>query len=183
MIIPVIPFPLHMTALVVLCVFAATRGSSFPLKLTVLYAALFFLTGYAQEDNYLIENQIKFAALCSFVICHYVMRGPSIRFKKRFCATMILSITFYILMYSLKDLEQDAYLAAQFITSSLTVALSAFEFYLLVAINGTNRSDPLFTKIGRYFIYGWNGFKPDYQAVSPHIWQAGTTNQRQTGRA
>ena len=182
MIIPVIPFPLYMTALVVLCVFAATRGSSFPLKLTVLYAALFFLTGYAQEDSYSIEQEIKFSALCSFVICKYVISGPSIKYKKRFCGTMILSITFYILMYSLKDLEQEAYLAAQFITSSLTVALSAFEFYLLVMINGTNRSDPIFTKIGRLFIHGWNGFRPDYQAVSPSVWQAGTTINRQTER-
>ena len=182
MIIPVIPFPIHMTALVVLCVFAALRGSSFPLKLTVLYAALFFLTGYAQEDSYSIEHQIKFSALCSFVICEYVRRSPSIRFKKRFCATMILSMTFYVLMYLLKDLEQEAYLAAQFITSSLTVALSTVEFLLLVAINGTNRSDPLFTKIGRYFIYGWDGFRPDYKALPDSLWAERAPKERQTER-
>lgn len=183
MIIPVIPFPLHMAALAGLCVFAAARGSSFPLKLTALYAALFYLTGYAEQNPYTLEDQIKFSALCSFVICEYVRRGPSVKYKKRFCATMILSITFYIFMYSLKDLEQEAYLAAQFITSSLTVALSAFEFYLLAKINGTNRSDPLFTKICRHFIYGWNGFRPDYQAVSPSVWQTGTAINRQTGKS
>ena len=182
MIIPVIPFPLHMAALVGLCVFAALRGSSFPLKLTVLYAALFFLTGYAQEDNYLIENQIKFSALCAFALCEYARRGPSIRFIKRFRAIMILSIGSSILMYSLKDLTEDAYLIAQLITSVLTIVFSTTEFLLLVAINGTNRSDPIYTKLGRLLIHGWNGFRPDYQAVPAVFWQAGTKINNQTER-
>ena len=181
-----IPFPLHISALVVLWIFAGIRGGPFPFKLVSLYSAFFILCAGSNElviSGYLDYSvQILAQFITTLFLFELAIQAPRLRYIKRFCAVMILSIASYAFMFiSYVALEGVAYQVAGAVYNAASFALSIAVVWILIGvINGSSRGDTILIRLRDYFTDGLLRFRLHKKALPASIWQARTTNNSRT---
>ena len=167
----IIPYSLHLPALICLVLFAVYRPSPFPLVLTVTYTAFFHLT-HLFEPNGFIQIIIIQSTLASMLLSIGITFGENVRYASRFCLCMLLGILNLILMYSTHNLQNGYFVAAQVFTASLTYTLSIFEFYFLLRMNHDARGARIDTVITNWCLSGLSVFKPSEKSIPLHYWEA-----------
>jgi len=173
-----IPFPIHIFILIGLCIFAAMRGGPFPLKLTLLYAAFFILSSAtyyfidSRNIDYSVQIVTEFALFLG--LFNFASNGPRIKYVKRFCAVMILSMINSIYMFICYiSLVGEAYGISTIIHSSVSFFLYlAVVASLIGVINGSSGDIPILKRLHNYFADAFSSMGSNREALPASIWQA-----------
>jgi len=178
---PEILFPIQCLTIAGLLALAAHRGGSFPLKLTFMYAAFFYLSHFVTislSDEY----QVLVWALFSFILFDYAHKSKRSPYIDMFCLAMILAIINYILLYvSYIALSGNAYEAASHVYTVASVMLSIADIVLLAGvINGTG-STTAYDGLGKYITNGLSRIFAYMEAPQAYDWPQGSTYYREKG--
>lgn len=174
-----IPFPIHIAVLTALWIFAGIRGGPFPFKLVSLYSAFFILCAGSQKlveagsIDYSVQILLQFVT--TLFLFDLAIEAPRLKYIKRFCAIMILSIINYAFMFiSFITFEGIAYDYASNIYSAILFWLSIAVIWILIGvINGSSRGDSIFIGLYRSLYNGFMHFRLHKEALSPSIWEKG----------
>lgn len=169
-------FPLHCLAIAGLVAFAALRGSSFPLKLTSLYAAFFTASAIIAYLEATIELQIVSWFIFSSILFKFCIGTKRRLYIDLFCLLMIFAIMNYTLLYfSYIALSGDAYGVASHLYTVARVLLSIADLVVLVGVINGSSSDRVYTGL---FSFINNGISNAFLFL-----QAPQENQGKTGQA
>lgn len=169
----IIPFPCHIAALSGLVILAAHRRNLFPLVLSFMYAAFFYIVHLSEYYELTLDSQLILSATLAAILFEVAIKSKRREYIKRFCALMFLSILNNMLMLALSSFESGGYyVASQIITAYISATLSLAEFYILMRIiYGTGRGQPVHTILSVYFLAALSNFKPSRKALPLNIWQ------------
>lgn len=169
-----------MTALCVIVALAAHRRNLFPLVLSFMYAAFFYLIHLSEQLS--LMSQLVLSSTLAAILLEIAINSKRRKYIKRFCAVMLLSILNQLIIFCFSFVEAGGvYVAAQASTAIMTVLISAMEFYLLVRIiYGTRRGEPIYSKLSFYLMDCLSIFKPSQKAIHSSIWQERAPNINRT---
>lgn len=169
-------FPLHCLVIAGLVAFAALRGSSFPLKLTSLYAAFFTASAFIAYLEATIELQIVTWFIFSSILFKFCIGTKRRLYIDLFCLLMIFAIINYsLLFFSYIALSGDAYGAASHLYTVARVLLSISDIVILIGVINGSSSDRVYTGL---FSFINNGLSNAFLFL-----QAPQKNQGKTGQA
>ena len=138
-------FPLHCLAIAGLVVFAALRGTSFPLKLTSLYAAFFTASAFIAYIGATIELQIVSWFIFSSILFNVCINSKRRLYVDMFCLSMIFAIINYsLLFFSYIALSGYAYEAASHLYTVTRVLLSIADIAILIGVVNGSSSDRVY---------------------------------------
>ena len=176
-------FPLHCLTIVGLVAFAALRGSSFPLKLTMLYAAFFYTSTLIEYLNATPELQIVSGFIFASILCNICLRSKRRLYIDLFCLLMVFAILNYILLYfSYIALSGDAYELAAHLYTVAHVLLSIFDIVILIGVANGSGSDRVYNGLGSFISNGLSSMFARMEAPKTYHWPTRST-QTQTGNA
>ena len=163
----IIPYSVHLPALIGLVLYAVIRPSLFPLVLTGAYVAFFHIT-FLFESTDLIGQIIIQSTLTSMLISITITCGKEVRYASRFSLCMLLGILNLFLINSTSGLEDGYYLAAQVSTAGLTYTLNIFEYYFLLRMIHDARGNRIDKIITDWCLASLRNFKPSNSAIPFH---------------
>ncbi len=177
-----IPFPLHIAALVALWIYAGIRGGPFPFKLVSVYSAFFILC--AGSNELVISNHLDYSVqiLTQFITTLFLFeiadQAPRLKYIKRFCALMILSIINYTFMFlSYLTLDGLLYDVSIQVYDVVSLVVSVAVVWILIGvINGSNSGDRVLGRLWNFIIDGLLHFRLHKEALPASIWQTRTQN-------
>lgn len=166
----IIPYSIHLPALICLVLFAAYRPSSFPLVITLMYAAFFHITSLF--ESYSVIHQIIIqSTLASMLLTVCITCGENVRYASRFCLCLFLGIINVMLMYSTRNLENGYYIASQVSTASFTFLLNIAEFYCLLRMSHGARGNRIDTVIIDWCLSSGRNLIPSKKAIQIHYFK------------
>jgi hypothetical protein len=140
----VIPVELHITILIFLAGFAATRRTKAPLFLTTMYAALFILATYTQnlalEYSIDYRSQALFASLLTWLLISYAYRMKRSVFVDGFlCFSFFAIINTLVMFLAYTNLTGSLYVS----TVGLCLTLEfLFQMVDIIMLMGIINGDP-----------------------------------------
>ena len=163
----IIPYSIHLPALIGLVIFAVYRPSLFPLVLTVTYTAIFQASHFIESYEF-VEQIIISSTLASMILSFTITFGKDVRYASRFSLCLLLGILNIIVMYSARNLVDGYNTAAQVATSGLTYTLHIAEYYFLLRMIHGARGRRIDKVIIDWCLSGLSVFKPSNSAIPFH---------------